>query len=338
MYIGSKLVGVGYSVPDKVLTNFELENMVDTNDNWIKTRTGISERRITDHNMATSDLATKCALKAIETAGITPDEIELIIVATTSPDHFFPSTACIVQDNIKAVNAAAFDIAAACSGFIYSLAVADSFIKSGQYSCILTIGADTLTKFLNWEDRNTCVLFGDGAGAVIVKKTQNDNEGILSCELGVEGWGRNSLMIPGGGSRYPSTGNNGNGKCCYIEMNGKEVFKFAVNIIEQSIRSSLKKVKIKPGEVDWYILHQANSRIIESSAKRLDVPLEKFIINIHKYGNTSAASIPIALSEACSNNDIKFGDLVVFCGFGAGFTFGTIVVRWSELIKDKCAV
>ena len=315
------VIGVGSYLPEKILSNSDLEKMVDTSDEWIMDRTGIKERRISAENEATSDLALKAAQRAIQNAKIDPKEIELIIVGTSSPDMLFPSTACIVQDKLGAVNAAAFDASAACSGFNYALASAASFIESGMYNNVLVIGADTLTKYLDWTDRNTCILFGDGAGAVMLKASDGGS-GVLSSYLGAEGAGGKHLTMPGGGSRDPEA------KKRFIWMDGKEVFKFAVKVLPRSVKAVMEKAKLKSSDINLLIPHQANSRIIDFALKSLGLPKEKVYVNLQKYGNTSAASIPIALDEAVKDNKIKKGDVVVLAGFGAGLTYGANIIKW----------
>jgi len=317
----ASIIGTGSYVPDKVLTNSELEKMVETSDEWIMDRTGIKERRVSADNEATSDLAFEAAKKALESAKIDPKELELIIVGTSSPDMLFPSTACIIQDKIGAVNAAAFDVSAACTGFNYALAASSSFIESGLYNNVRVIGADTLTKYLDWTDRNTCILFGDGAGAVILKAT-NDGSGILSNHLGAEGNKGKCLIMPGGGSRDPEA------KKRFIWMDGKEVFKFAVKVLPKCIKAVLEKADLKISDISLLIPHQANIRIIDFAMKIFGLSKDKVYVNLDRYGNTSAASIPIALDEAVKEGKIKKGDIVVLAGFGAGLTYGANVVKW----------
>ena len=321
------IVGTGFYVPKKVLTNFDLEKMVDTTDEWIRTRTGISERRIADDNEATSDLAGKAARKALEDACLNPDEIDLIIVATLSPDMSFPSTACLVQHKLGIKNACAFDLEAACSGFIYGLSVADAFIKSSTYKIALVIGAETFSRIVDWKDKSTCVLMGDGAGAIVLREVVN-GKGILYTYLGADGSGADLMKQPAGGSRLPATEETVKQGLHYFKMQGNEVFKHAVRIMSASTITALKKANLSNEDVDWLIPHQANSRIIQSVAKRLCIPMEKVIVNLDKYGNTTAATIPIALDEAVKQGKIKEGDIVVLVAFGAGLTWGACVLRW----------
>lgn len=297
--------------------------MVDTSDDWITERTGIKERRISDEKTATSDLAYEAAKKAIEHAKYSPEKIDLIIVATSSPDMLFPSTACIVQGKLGALNAAAFDLSAACTGFNYGLAMASSLIESGMYKNALVIGADTLTKYIDWKDRNTCILFGDGAGAALLE-ARNDGTGVISSYLKAKGTDGNYLIMPGGGSRDPEIK-----KSRYIWMDGKEVFKFASKALPESVSNALEKAKLKTSDIDMLIPHQANIRIIDFALKKFGLPKEKVYVNLDRYGNTSAASIPIALDEAFKNKKIKKGDIVVLAGFGAGLTLGANVLKWS---------
>ncbi|MEI6845601.1 MAG: beta-ketoacyl-ACP synthase III [Candidatus Firestonebacteria bacterium] len=326
--ITAKITGVGFYAPEKILTNKDLEKMVDTSDEWIKTRTGMSERHIADEKTATSDLATKAALKAIEMAKITPEEIDVIIVGTVSPDKLFPSTACIVQNNIKASKAAAFDLSAACSGFIYGLTVARGLIATKEAKTILVIGADCLSKLTDWTDRNTCILFGDGAGAAILQATEEDT-GLLSSYIFSDATKADLLQVPAGGTRVPFSEEVLKNRSNFIKMEGNEVFKNAVKGMERAIDTALLKVGLKYEDVSLVIPHQANIRIIESIAKRMKLPAEKVFINLDKYGNTSSASIPIAITEAYEQGRLKKGDILVITAFGAGLTMGAAVIRWS---------
>jgi len=318
----AKIAGVGSCVPPKVVTNEDLAKTVDTSDEWIRTRTGIRERRVSDSNTATSDLAVVAAERALKSAGIPGAEIDLIIVGTTSPDYLFPSVACILQSKLGAKKAAAFDVSAACSGFNYALTIAASFIANQTYKNILVVGADTLTKYLDWNDRGTCILFGDAAGAVVLTPASG-NEGVLASWLKAEGALGHYLTMPGGGSRDPE---EKNGR--FITMDGKEVFKFAVRALEESIQASLKIAGLSLSDISLLIPHQANSRIIDHVTKKMGLPIEKVYVNLHKYGNTSAASIPLALDEALADKKIKKGDLVLLAGFGAGLTCGANIIKW----------
>lgn len=326
------IIGTGTYVPEKIMTNKDLENIVETSDEWIVSRTGIRERRIASPDMATSDLATRAAEKALIDAGITADELDLIIVATATPDMYFPSTACLVQANLKASNAAAFDLAAGCSGFVYGLVTGSQFIKAGLYKKVLVIGAETLSKILDWTDRNTCVLFGDGAGAAVLAATDSDY-GIIGAHLGADGSGGDLLKLPAGGSRNPASAETVTQKMHFVHMNGNEVFKFAVKIMGEAAITALENAGLSADDVDCLIPHQANNRIIQSAAKRLKLPMDKVMVNVDKYGNTSAASIPIALEEAVHSGKIKQGDIVVLVGFGAGLTWASAVIKWGKEAK-----
>lgn len=323
------IIGIGTYVPEKIMTNKELESIVETSDEWIAERTGIRERRIADPSQATSDLASQAAQKALADAGVSAEEIDLIIVATATPDMLFPSVACLVQANIKAVRAAAFDLAAGCSGFVYGMVAGSQFIQAGLYKKVLVIGAETLSKILDWSDRNTCVLFGDGAGAVVLAET-TAGCGILSAHLGADGAGGDLLKLPAGGSRNPATTDTISQKMHFVHMNGNEVFKFAVKVMGEAAVKALEDAGLTAGDVDCLIPHQANIRIIQSAAKRLKLPLDKVMVNVDKYGNTSAASIPIALDEAVHSGKIKQGEVVVLVGFGAGLTWASAVIKWCK--------
>lgn len=306
------ILGIGRALPENVLTNFDLEKMVDTSDEWIRTRTGIEERRIADDGTDTSDMAYEAAVQAIANANLTAEDIDLIIVATVTPDAPFPSVACVIQERLGAVNAAAMDLGAACAGFIYGVVTAKQFIDSGAYKHVLVVGSEKLSKITDWKDRNTAVLFGDGAGAVVVGKV-SEGRGILSFELGADGTGAKHL--------YQDD---------YIMMNGREVFKFAVRQMADSSVSVIEKAGLKKEDVDFLIPHQANIRIMEASRQRLDLPEEKMSKTIKKYGNTSSSSIPIALFEEVEAGKIKEDDVIVMVGFGGGLTWGAIVLRWGR--------
>jgi len=318
----AKIIGVGSCLPEKVVTNSDLEKIVETNDEWIKSRTGICERRVTDYETSTSDLAIKAAGKALKSANLDQEKLDLIIVGTTSSDYLFPSTACILQGKLGAKNAAAFDVSAACAGFNFALTTATQYIENGTYKNILVVGADTLTKYLDWTDRGTCILFGDAAGAVVLTAS-TDETGILASWLKAEGHLGDKLTMPGGGSRDPEQR-----KGRFITMDGKEVFKFAVRVLEESIKAVLDKAKLEVKDINLLIPHQANTRIIDHVSKKMKIPQEKVFVNLHKYGNTSAASIPLALDEALAEGKIKKGDIVVLSGFGAGLTCGANLIRW----------
>ena len=319
--------GVGSYVPAKVLTNAELARMIETTDEWITTRTGIKERRIAAKNEFTSDLATQAALCAMRRAGVTADQVDLIIVATATPDMPFPSTACLVQRKIGAHRAAAFDLEAACSGFIYGLEIGQQFIMSRTYDTVLVIGAEKLSSIVDWKDRNTCVLFGDGAGAAVLRAVP-EGHGILSSYMRADGSGSEMLTIPGGGSRYPASAETIAAHQHYIHMAGNEVFKFAVRAVEDAIATALERAGLTTADVNVVIPHQANIRIIEAVQKRVNIPEERWVINIQEYSNTSAATIPIALNEAFEQERIHDGDIVLLVGFGGGLTWGATVMRW----------
>lgn len=323
------ILGTGFYVPEKILSNFDLEKMVDTNDAWIIERTGIQERRIAEKDVPMSELAFHAAQMALDDAGVSAADLDLIIVATLTSDRIIPSTACILQDRLGAKHAAAFDLVAACSGFVYASSIATQFIENGVYKKILVIGAETLSKYIDWEDRNTCILFGDGAGAAVFGKV-DDGYGVLSFDLGSDGSGGDALDIPSSGSLYPVTEETIAKKMNCIHMKGKEVFKFAVKAMGATMLCSLEKAGLKKEEIDCLVPHQANIRIIQSAAKRLDLPMEKVVINIHKYGNVSAASIPIALAEAARAKRFKKGDIVALSGFGAGLTWASCIMKWAK--------
>jgi 3-oxoacyl-[acyl-carrier-protein] synthase-3 len=322
------IVGTGFYVPEKILTNSDLEKMLDTTDEWIRTRTGIKERRIADDNEATSDLAIKAARKALEDAKISNKKVDLIVVATLSPDYAFPSTACLVQNKLGIKDAWAFDIEAACSGFIYALSVAEAIIKSGTCNTALVIGAEIFSRILDWKDRNTCVLMGDGAGAVVLREVEN-GKGILHTYLGADGSGADLMKQPAGGSRLPANEETVRQGLHYFKMQGNEVFKLAVRMMSDSAMTALKKAGLSNKDIDLIIPHQANIRILSAMARRLSLPMEKVMVNIDKYGNTTSASIPIALDEALKQGRIKEGDIVVLVAFGAGLTWGASVIRYG---------
>ena len=323
------ITGIGSYLPEREVTNFDIEKMVDTTDEWIRTRTGISCRRVAGERIATSDLSTEAAKRALEDAGIGAEEIDLIIVATVTPDMAFPSTACIVQSNLKATKAAAFDLEAACSGFLYAMTVGEQFIKNGFYKNVLIIGAETLSKVVDWEDRNTCVLFGDGAGAVVLQRVE-EGYGILSSYLGADGFNGNALAQPAGGSRIPATIESVTNKLHFVKMDGSEVFKFAVRVMGKAAMEALNLCGLTLDDIDFMIPHQANIRIIDAAAKRLKLPMEKVYVNLDRYGNMSAASVPVALDEAVRDNLIKKGDVVVLVAFGGGLTWGSSVIKWAK--------
>lgn len=323
----SRITGTGSAIPEIRVTNDDLSKIVDTNDEWIRTRTGIGSRYFAAPETNTSDLSAKAAEKALAAAGLSAEAIDLIIVATITPDMGLPSTACMVQDLIGAKNASAFDLTAACSGFVYGMAVADQFISSGFYNHVLVIGAETLSRILDMTDRNTCVLFGDGAGAVVMSASENDS-GLLSFQLGADGAGGKYLYLPGGGAKVPATHESVDSRLHYIKMEGSDVFKFAVRAMESSSVTAIEKAGLEIADVDYLVPHQANIRIIQAAAKKLNLSMDKVQVNLNEYGNMSAASIPVALDEAVRENKIKKDDNVVMVGFGGGLTWASCVMKW----------
>lgn len=323
----ARLSGTGSYVPERVLTNHDLEKMVDTSDEWITGRTGIRERHISRPDQSVSDLAFEASKKALVAADTDPKELELIIVATATPDMTFPSTGCFLQEKLGAKNAAAFDLSAACSGFLYSLSVANSFIQSGTYRKILVVGAEMLSKITDWNDRTTCVLFGDGAGAVVVEPS-GDGHGILSVNMRSDGAFSELLMLQGGGSRYPASHETVDQGLHFIKMKGNETFKVAVKSMEAIAIETLERHGVQKSQLSLLIPHQANMRIIQAIANRLDLPADKVYVNLEKYGNTSAASIPIALDEAVREGRIKRGDYVMLVAFGGGLTWASALIKW----------
>ncbi|MBU4311013.1 ketoacyl-ACP synthase III [bacterium] len=326
----AKIVGVGSYAPPRVLTNQDLARMVDTSDKWIMERTGIRERHIADDKTAASDIGLEAARRALKDARVKPEELDLIIVATITADMSFPSTACLIQDRLGAKKAAAFDLEAACSGFIYALSVARGLIASGEYDTILVVASEVLSKITDWEDRDTCVLFGDGAGAVVLKPAKK-GQGILSTYLRADGGNWNLLWLPAGGSRIPTTRDSVDKRLHYMKMEGNRVFKIAVKSMTAAAIEGLKKAEVRVEDISLLITHQANLRIINAVAKRLSLPPEKVFINLDRYGNTSAASIPLALDEAAKRGRIKRGDLVILVAFGGGFTWASAVIRWERI-------
>jgi len=324
---GVKILATGSFLPEKVLTNKDLERMVDTTDEWITTRTGIKERRITDENTATSDLAIGASKVVLQQTGTSPEEIDLIIVATITPDMLFPSTACFVQKGLGAKNDVCFDVLAACSGFIYALACAKNFIESGVYKNALVIGAETLTKITDWQDRSTCVLFGDGAGAVLLTRTDEDKSSILSVYLGADGNQDDLLKLPGGGSRKPFSKDVLDKRLQYISMNGRQLFKSAVIKMIEASEKALEMCGRKPEDLALLIPHQANLRIIDALRERISLPKEKVFVNLDKYGNMSSATTIIGLDEAIREGRVKSGDLVELVAFGGGLTWAATVIR-----------
>ncbi len=318
--------GLGAYVPEKVLSNFDLEKLVDTTDEWIRSRTGIETRRIAAKGQTASDLGVEAAKEALKNAGLTAADIDLIIVATVTPDMLFPSTACNIQNKLGA-KCGAFDMAAACSGFPYAISVADSFVRSGIYQNILVVGSEVISGFIDWTDRSTCVLFGDGAGAAVVSRS-NNGHGIIATILGSDGSQGDLLQIPGGGSAFPPSIETVQNKMHCLKMQGSEVFKTAVRTMEDAVHQVLDKAGLKISDVAWLIPHQANMRILQAVAERLEIPLDKVFINVQRYGNMSSASTAIALYEAVKTGKVKAGDYVVLVAFGGGLTWAATLIRW----------
>jgi len=323
------VTGWGMAVPDKILTNADLEEMVETTAEWIASRTGIQERRIAASHESTATLATEAAREALEPTTLDPVDVELIIVASATPEHLFPATACLVQDSLGAVNAGAFDLLAACTGFIFTLNMAAQAIRSGSLDNAIVIGAEVLSRFVDWEDRDTCILFGDGAGAFVLQASDTPG-GVLSCVMRSDGSGGNLLSIPAGGSRLPATQETLDKNLHKIQMNGREVFRFAIREMAAATRDATQKAGLEISDIDLVIPHQANKRIIEAAARGLRLPMDRFMMNIEKYGNTSSASIPLAVCEAMDQQRINPGDNLVLVGFGGGLTWGALVMEWIE--------
>jgi len=321
------ITGVGSYVPAKVLTNADLEKMVDTSDEWITTRTGIKERRVAAKSEFTSDMAVKAAQRAMKMAGVTAEQLDLVVVATITPDMPFPATACLVQQKLGAQRAAAFDLEAACSGFIYGLEVGQQFIMSRTYDTVLVIGAEKLSSIVNWKDRNTCVLFGDGAGAAVLQNRPNAH-GLLTAVMGADGGKANLLFMPGGGSRCPATLETVTGKLHYLQMEGRETFKSAVQAMCTAAQEALRRCEVDISKIKCIIPHQANRRIIDAVGERLGATPHQLFVNVNRYGNTSAASVAIALDEAVASGKIHRGDLILLIVFGAGLTWGAAVIEW----------
>lgn len=323
------IVGTGSYVPEDVLTNADLEKMVDTNDEWITTRTGIKERHIVKDGVPLSELCYQAALRALADAQVNPEDLDLVIVMTVTADYVFPATACLVANRLGAKRAAAFDLEAGCSGFLYGAATGSQFIATGMYRNVLIIGAETLSKLVNWEDRSTCILFGDGAGAAVLQRV-DEGYGFLSFELGADGGGGDLLMLPGGGSAHPATAETVAKKMHTIHMAGSEVYKFAVRVMGQTSARTLEKAGLGKEDLDFLVPHQANIRIIEGSVKRLGISPDKVVVNVDRYGNMSAASIPVALDEAVKAGRVHYGDVLLMVGFGAGLTWGGTVMKWAR--------
>jgi 3-oxoacyl-[acyl-carrier-protein] synthase-3 len=324
------IAGWGKYLPQRVLTNHDLERMVDTSDEWIRTRTGIIERRLVDDGEASSTMAVRAARQALERADLPAFALDLIIVATSTPDYLFPATACLVQDALGAIHAGAFDLEAACSGFLYALTVGTQFVRSGMYENVLVVASETLSRITNWEDRNTCVLFGDGAGAAVLRPTSR-RRGLLASTLGAYGAGSDLLIMPAGGSARPASPETVANRQHYIYMKGNEVFRFAVRSMGQATQEVLRQAGLSVEDISLFIPHQANLRIIEALAERLGLPMERIFVNLHRYGNMSAATIPVALCEAAEEGRLKEGDIVVTTAFGAGLTWAAGVIVWGGI-------
>jgi 3-oxoacyl-[acyl-carrier-protein] synthase III len=321
------ILGTGSHLPPRVLTNHDLEKIVDTSDEWIRSRTGIVERHIVDDGVACSDLAAEAGRRACEAAGVDPSEIDLIICATFTPDTICPSTACHVQGKLGNTRAFAFDLEAACSGFVYSLSVAWHFLETGRYRHALVMGSEAMSRFIDWEDRNTCVLFADGAGAVVLGEVE-EGKGILSEHMGADGSQTDLIIIPGCGSMNPASPSVLEGREQFLKMRGNDVFKFAVRIVGEAVEKALEPTGLTQDDIDWLIPHQANIRIIEAAGKRLNLPRERVVVNLDRCGNTSAATIPIALDEIVREGKVKDGDILALVAFGGGLTWGANIIRW----------
>jgi 3-oxoacyl-[acyl-carrier-protein] synthase-3 len=322
------VTGWGRYAPAQVLTNADLERMVDTSDEWIRARTGIRERRVAAAHETTASMAAVAGMRAIRTAGIEPEDIDLIVLGTLTPDYWMPSTAALVKEAIGNTKAAAFDVAAACSGFVYAFATAQAYIAGGLAKHVLVIGAELLTRFLDYTDRNTCILFGDGAGAVVLSASEEPG-GALGVEMTTEPQGAYMIWLPAGGAKSPSSAETIARGEHYIRMEGKETYRFATRTLASTALESIRRSGLEPSDIDLFIPHQANIRIIEAVAKGLDLPMDKMFVNLDKYGNTSAASVPIALAEAVNEGRVKVGDNVVIVAFGAGFTSGAVTINWT---------
>ena len=327
--MNAKITATAHSTPEGVMTNFDIEKLVDTSDEWIRSRTGISQRHVVSENEASSDISTRIAVSLLKKSGIDPNEIDVIIIGTVTPDHFTPSTAALVQKNIGASNAWGYDLSAACSGFLYGLETGANFIASGKYKKIMVIGVDIMTSILDFQDRDTCVIFGDGGGGVILEPTLSGN-GIIDSILHMDGSGGEYLIVPGGGSRMPATAESVEKKAHYIKQDGKTVFKYAVKGMADVSEKILSRNNLTGDDISLFIPHQANKRIIDSAAERCGISLDKVLINIDQYGNTTAGTIPIAINEAINDKRINDGDYVLLASFGAGFTWGSILIKWES--------
>ena len=327
--IAAKITALAGYVPPRVVTNFDLAKRVDTSDEWIRTRTGIIERHYADPGVASSDLGAEAAKKVLALRGISADEVELIVVGTVTPDMFFPSTACLIQDKIGASNAWGFDLSAACSAFAYALTVGAQFVGAGSHKKVLVIGADVMTSILNYEDRATCILFGDGAGAALLEPAENENEGILDFQHDVDGSGGSNLYMPGGGSLHPSTHETVDQNMHFVHQEGQQVFKYAVRRMSELAVEILERNGLKGEDLTLVVPHQANLRIIKAMQERLGVPDSKVMVNIERYGNTTAGTLPLGLMQALEEKRIKKGDLFLLIAVGAGYTTGAVLMRWA---------
>lgn len=328
------ITGWGMSAPESILTNDDISKMVETNDQWIRERTGIRERRVAREDEFPSTLAVEASIKALTIANLRPTDIDLIICSTSSPEYIFPATACLIQDQLGATKAGAFDLLAACSGFIYALNMGAQAIRSGSIKNALIIGSETLSRFVNWKDRNTCILFGDGAGAFVLQASDQPG-GVLSAVMHSDGSGGDLLTIAGGGSRYPANEASVLGGKHYIQMDGKEVFRFATRVMASATQEVLACAGLTLDQIQWIVPHQANIRIIEAAARGLKLPMDRFVVNLERYGNTSTASIPIAMVEAVEKGQIKPGEKIVMVGFGAGLTWGALAAEWTGPAPSK---
>jgi 3-oxoacyl-[acyl-carrier-protein] synthase-3 len=328
------ITGWGMSVPESILTNDDLSKMVETNDEWIRDRTGIRERHIVRDGQTTASLAVEASLKALQLANLRPTDLDLIICSTSTPEHIFPATACLVQDSIGATKAGAFDLLAACTGFIFAINMAAQSIRSGAIQNALVIGSETLSRFVNWQDRSTCILFGDGAGAFVLQASDMPG-GVLSSVMHSDGSGGDLLILPGGGSKHPASEATVQAGKHFIEMDGNEVFRFATRVMAQATRETLEIAGIQLENIKWIIPHQANIRIIAAAARGLKMPMDRFVVNLDRYGNTSTASIPIATVEAAEDGRLQPGDQIVFVGFGAGLTWGALAAEWTGPLPSE---
>ena len=328
------ITGWGMAAPERVVTNEEIAKVVNTNDAWIRERTGIRERRVAREDHFPSTLAVDASIKALRVANLRPTDLDLIICSTSSPEYIFPATACLIQDQLGATKAGAFDLLAACSGFIYALNMGAQAIRSGSIKSALVIGSETLSRFVNWEDRNTCILFGDGAGAFVLQASDQPG-GVLSAVMHSDGSGGDLLTLAGGGARYPANESTLVNGQHYIQMDGKEVFRFATRVMASATQEVLACAGLTLDQIQWIVPHQANIRIIEAAARGLKLPMDRFIVNLERYGNTSTASIPIAMVEALEKGQIKPGQKIVMVGFGAGLTWGALAAEWTGPIPSK---